>query len=177
MGSLTNQWSESIQQNQRYCHLYSTHSSFFSKPGAYITHNAVKWHHWRQVIRWNAIWSRHTKGCTLLFFNMQYAVFLKTCQHTQMCKIAGVTFLRLLISCFPLQEKKNLYQLSAFSWIFSQDSHCMIKSHISLSIAEANCFSLEVYGQRTVFVSGSQRPCLQSCLLKPCMMLAYTASF
>ena len=31
-----------MQQNQKYTCFYSSHYSSFSKPGAYITHNAIK---------------------------------------------------------------------------------------------------------------------------------------
>ena len=37
-----------IKINTAKCRDYSTHYSSFSKPGAYITHNATEWHHWRQ---------------------------------------------------------------------------------------------------------------------------------
>lgn len=41
MGSLKQKGPKSIQQNQRYHLFYSMHSSSFSKPSAYITHNAT----------------------------------------------------------------------------------------------------------------------------------------
>ncbi len=43
--------SKSKQQKQRYHRFYSKHSSFLSKPGAYITHNATQ-----PLTAWSEIW-------------------------------------------------------------------------------------------------------------------------
>ena len=105
MGSLTNQWSESIQQNQRYCHYYSLHilPSFQNLVPTLPTMPWVTSLETSNQMKRNLI-SRHKRLYSIIFRNA--VVRPKTCQRTQMCKIAGVTFLRWLISCFPLQEKK-----------------------------------------------------------------------
>ena len=68
--------------------------SFFSKPGAYNTHNATshcKWHHWRQFIRLDAAVSGATKYFILLFLRNSILQDLQA--HFKFVKLAELPFI------------------------------------------------------------------------------------